>query len=205
MNDDSIRISDADRERAAAQLRDHYAEGRLTSDELDHRLAEVLSATTFGGLRTIMADLPGPVPSAARWRAPGAPGAPGEPGPGPYGPQQAWHGPPWARRRGGRPAFRRRPRIWPLALVLLIMAVVIPGAFGLAFKVVLLTVLVTWLVACVAGLFAVLRFRRHARRFWTSGPGAAWRAGESRFGDWRFGDWRDWRGWPPRPGQQPDE
>ena len=45
--DDSIRVSDADRDRVNAQLRDHFAAGRITSGEL----------------RRIMADLPGPVPA----------------------------------------------------------------------------------------------------------------------------------------------
>ena len=32
---DRMRISDSDREHVAAQLRDYYAEGRLTAEELD--------------------------------------------------------------------------------------------------------------------------------------------------------------------------
>ena len=34
----SIRVSDADRDRVTARLREHFAEGRLTSDELDERI-----------------------------------------------------------------------------------------------------------------------------------------------------------------------
>ena len=56
--DDSIRVSDADRDRVTARLRDHYAEGRLTHAELDERMTAALTARTFGDLRKIMADLP---------------------------------------------------------------------------------------------------------------------------------------------------
>lgn len=56
--DDRIRISDADRDRAAARLRDHFAEGRLTREELDERVIATLTARTAGELRRVMADLP---------------------------------------------------------------------------------------------------------------------------------------------------
>ena len=62
--DDSIRVSDADRDHVTAQLRDHFAAGRITPDELDERLSSALNAKTFGDLRRIMADLPGLVPAA---------------------------------------------------------------------------------------------------------------------------------------------
>ena len=56
--DDRIRISDADRECAAARLRDHFAEGRLTRAELDERIIAILTARTAGDLRRALADLP---------------------------------------------------------------------------------------------------------------------------------------------------
>ena len=58
--DDHFRTSDADRARAAAMLRDHFAAGRLNAAELDERLAAALSAKTFGELRRVLADLPEP-------------------------------------------------------------------------------------------------------------------------------------------------
>ncbi|MBO0802754.1 MAG: DUF1707 domain-containing protein [Nocardiopsaceae bacterium] len=58
-----LRIGDADRDAAAADLGDHYAAGRLTLDELHDRLGEVLAATTHGQLWKVMADLPGSAPS----------------------------------------------------------------------------------------------------------------------------------------------
>jgi len=56
--DDRLRTSDADRDRAAALLRDHFAAGRLDAAELDGRLAVALNAKTFGELRSVLADLP---------------------------------------------------------------------------------------------------------------------------------------------------
>jgi DNA-binding PadR family transcriptional regulator len=55
---DQVRASDADRERAVASLRDHFAAGRLTRAELDERLTAALSARMAGDLRRLMADLP---------------------------------------------------------------------------------------------------------------------------------------------------
>lgn len=55
-----LRIGDAERDAATADLGEHYAAGRLNLDELHERVDAVLTAKTFGQLATIMADLPGP-------------------------------------------------------------------------------------------------------------------------------------------------
>jgi hypothetical protein len=47
---EDIRASDADRQRVAAILRRHCADGRLSLDELDERLTEVYAARTMGAL-----------------------------------------------------------------------------------------------------------------------------------------------------------
>jgi hypothetical protein len=60
--DDRFRVSDADRDRATAVLRDHFAAGRLSAEELDERLAAALDAKTTGDLRRVLADLPGTAP-----------------------------------------------------------------------------------------------------------------------------------------------
>jgi Domain of unknown function (DUF1707) len=60
--DDRFRTWDADRDRVAALLRDHFAAGRLTPEELDARLTATLNAKTFGDLRRVLADLPVPAP-----------------------------------------------------------------------------------------------------------------------------------------------
>src|SRR5271163_1681441 len=54
----ALRASDADRERVATQLRDHYAEGRLNDDELSARLDAVYAARTTGELAQLQTDLP---------------------------------------------------------------------------------------------------------------------------------------------------
>jgi DUF1707 SHOCT-like domain len=139
--DDRIRISDADRERLTARLREHFAEGRLNSEELDERISAALAAKTYGDLRRVMADLPDPSPV----------------------PPQARSAPPWAYRPGF--IAWRGPRLLPLAIVLLIAAIVIPGV-GWMFVAFVKVVLVLWLVACIAGIFAAFRFRRRVRRHW---------------------------------------
>jgi hypothetical protein len=58
-----LRIGDADREAVAASLREHFAEGRLTLEEFQHRLGAVFSARTDRDLADITRDLPHtPVP-----------------------------------------------------------------------------------------------------------------------------------------------
>jgi Domain of unknown function (DUF1707) len=54
-----IRISDADRERAAERLHQALAEGRITLSELEERLAVVYAAKYEADLRPPLADLPG--------------------------------------------------------------------------------------------------------------------------------------------------
>ena len=52
------RASDQDREQAAEQIRDHYAAGRLTDDELDKRVQTAYAAQTTAELQRLLADLP---------------------------------------------------------------------------------------------------------------------------------------------------
>jgi hypothetical protein len=164
--DDRIRISDADRERVTARLREHFAEGRLSSDELDERITATLSAKTFGDLRAVMADLPDSVPVP--------PGSP-----------QGSPAPPWAAGRWA--VVPRGPRLMPLVIVALIAAVIIPGA-GWLFLAFVKVALVIWLIACLAGIIAALRFRRHVRRFWPSGPAGP--GGPRHPYWWRHYQWR---------------
>ncbi len=67
--DPSLRASDADRERVAEQLRDHYAAGRLDDDELSSRLDAVYASRTTAELDRLLTDLPALPISPARRRA----------------------------------------------------------------------------------------------------------------------------------------
>jgi hypothetical protein len=53
-----LRISDADRDAAAAQLGDHFAQGSLTAAELHARLNLALAAVTRSDIRRATKDLP---------------------------------------------------------------------------------------------------------------------------------------------------
>jgi len=60
-----IRISDADRQRAAERLHNALAEGRITLTELEERLGVVYSARYEADLLPPLADLPGGPPAVA--------------------------------------------------------------------------------------------------------------------------------------------
>src|SRR6266550_2633029 len=144
--DDHIRVSDADRDRVTARLREHFAEGRLTPDELDERISAALNAKTFGDLRPLMADLPEPVPAPARPAPP----------PRPVGP------PPWV-------AHRRGPRLMPLLMLVALVALVAPAGGGWLVLGLFKVVLVVWLVSCLVGAFALAGYGRRVRRYWRDG------------------------------------
>src|SRR5215472_16277096 len=77
--DDSLRVSDAERDAVVRKLGDHATVGRLTLDELEERSGRALTAKTRGDLATLTSDLPreagqasgpSPVPSGkkpVRW------------------------------------------------------------------------------------------------------------------------------------------
>jgi hypothetical protein len=141
--DDHIRVSDADRERVTARLRENFAEGRLTPDELDERISAALNAKTFGDLRPVMADLPGPVPAPPRPAPP----------PRPTGP------PPWV-------AHRRGPRLMPLLMLVALVALLAPAGGAWLVLGLFKVVLVVWLVGCLVGAFGLASYRRRVRRYW---------------------------------------
>ena len=53
-----MRASSADTERTITVLQTSFVEGRLTRDELDHRLGEALLSRFFAELMALIADLP---------------------------------------------------------------------------------------------------------------------------------------------------
>jgi hypothetical protein len=69
-----LRVSDADRDRAIAELSEHFQAGRLTADEHEERMSRALQARTAGDLAELFTDLPGK-PSAAAGPAPQPAGA----------------------------------------------------------------------------------------------------------------------------------
>ncbi|MEQ4719782.1 DUF1707 domain-containing protein [Nonomuraea sp. B19D2] len=59
MDPKELRIGDAEREQTMAALREHFAQGRLTHEELDERLDQALASKTARDLAKVTADLPG--------------------------------------------------------------------------------------------------------------------------------------------------
>jgi hypothetical protein len=55
---DDLRASDDQRERAAQEIREHFAVGRLTDEELSDRVQAAYAARTEGDLKALLADLP---------------------------------------------------------------------------------------------------------------------------------------------------
>jgi hypothetical protein len=53
-----IRVSDQERERAAEEIRQHYAVGRLSEDELTERVQAAYDARTQSDLDALRTDLP---------------------------------------------------------------------------------------------------------------------------------------------------
>ena len=83
----NVRVGDADREAVAAQLREHFADGRLTLEELNERLDQTFAAKTKADLNTVMRDLPQATRPTAGM---------------PYG-GTAWQGPAWQGPMATRP------------------------------------------------------------------------------------------------------
>lgn len=101
MNDQHLRMSDAEREQAAAELGEHYAQGRLSVEEHSERLDRIWAARTRGELAPIFADLPGPLAAYAAARPA-----------------------PFARVPRSRPPRRFRGMPLPLAVLLVVLLAV---------------------------------------------------------------------------------
>jgi hypothetical protein len=116
MVDQTIRLSDAERDAAAADLGEHFAQGRLTADEHAERLEQVWSAKTRGEVAPIFRDLPSPYAAVAA--------------PVPDGDQRYWNA-------GLRP-FRRgvpAPLLVVLAVLIVLSAIAHLPLFLLGFAV----------------------------------------------------------------------
>lgn len=53
-----LRVSDAERDQAAGQLREHFASGRITEEELNERIQAAYGARTQQELSSLLGDLP---------------------------------------------------------------------------------------------------------------------------------------------------
>ena len=69
-SDDSLRVSDAERDATIHTLGDHAAVGRLTLDELEERASRALAAKTRGDLTALTSDLPAEAAAAQVGAAP---------------------------------------------------------------------------------------------------------------------------------------
>lgn len=110
----NIRVSDTEREAVAAQLREHYAQGRLTTEELNERLDRAFASKTRTELAAVTSDLPYLPPSGA---------LPSEGMPGGYRPGgSGWTGSDWTGpgQRGYGP---RSPRGSVLGMIPVLLAV----------------------------------------------------------------------------------
>jgi DUF1707 SHOCT-like domain len=164
----SLRIGDAEREAVAAELREHFAHGRLTLEEFNQRLDAVFAAKTQADLTRITRDLP----HVRSWGS-SLPSARTRPGPTmTTGPSAAgvvagwtaggeWHG----RDRGGR---RHGPGIGAFATLLAALA-----TWLLVYDVILVGVRFPWpgrfgLLAVIFTLMRGLlrRIIRSPRRPW---------------------------------------
>lgn len=66
-----LRASDADRQTVVTDLQRHYADGRLTTEELRERIGQAMVARTYSDLDELQRDLPrtavsSPVPASVR-------------------------------------------------------------------------------------------------------------------------------------------
>jgi hypothetical protein len=101
----AIRVSDAERDQAVAELSEHYQAGRLTLEEFDDRSSQALGAKTGSDLDRLFTDLPkGAAPSVLATAGRIAADVPADP----------------VRRHSGRPFTAR-------AIIACVIAVIILG------------------------------------------------------------------------------
>jgi hypothetical protein len=100
---EQFRVGDAERDAVTSALHEHFAQGRLSQNELEERLSATLSARTVGDLRRVTRDLPD---AAIARPGGGRPWGRGSWGPG------AGHGPwrPGSAHWGRGPATAAWPR-----------------------------------------------------------------------------------------------
>lgn len=106
----NLRVSDADRDAALAELSEHFQAGRITHEEFDERSGRALQARTGDDLRELFTDLPGPQAPGSGATAGGTPPS----------------GPPLPRPERAPLRARRRPPI-PLIVIACVIALSVIG------------------------------------------------------------------------------
>jgi len=144
-----LRIGDAEREAAAAALREHFAQGGLTLEEFQHRLGAVFAAKTDRDLTVVTGDLPhatGPPPLSVA-QSPASAGARSE--------------------RRSRPGLAALAGLVMIILALIVVAFVLPVAlFGMAVSRSLLFLLAVLLFGRRGLLRRFRRWLPASRRRW---------------------------------------
>ena len=136
-----IRLSDAERDQAIAELGEHFQAGRLTQEEFDDRSGRALQARTGRDLTGLFTDLPRPA-AAEPWT--------GDPWGGPaYGSLDGPVPPPGRRGAGPLPAVR-------IAVAMVIVAIIAGNVFGHSEA-------RAWLVPVIVLGFLLLRLSRIRR------------------------------------------
>ncbi len=158
----NVRVSDAERDAVAAQLREHYAQGRLSLDELNERLDRAFASRTRADLNAVTSDLPytpprGVLPSDGIQRAVHAQAGQGWS-------RQDWNGPYWrgpgqvgSAARYGHGRGRASAGFIPMVLALWIcFAVLSAFAFGVGSSPSVIAILLA-AVAALRWLFGLRR------------------------------------------------
>lgn len=133
-----IRLSDAERDQAVAELGEHFQSGRLTQEEFDDRSGRALQARTGRELTALFTDLPRPA-AADPWAGPA---------PWPAAPEDMM---PQAGRRGAGPLPAAR-----FVLAVVIVAIIAGNVLGHSRH-------FDWLVPVVILGFILLRLSRIRR------------------------------------------
>jgi Domain of unknown function (DUF1707) len=140
-----LRVGDTERESTATSLREHYAQGRLSTDELDERLDAAFSATTQGQLEQVTHDLP-PIQAAPPVTPPPAVTVPG--------------------RRAGRGAARAVTGLVSLVALLIVVAVAVRGGHHVPRNIATLVIALLILRGLVFRAFGHHHHQHHPREHW---------------------------------------
>ncbi len=170
----SLRIGDAERDAVAAELREHFARGRLTLEEFNQRIDAVFAAKTQADLARLTRDLPhvssggAPLPSARMRRGPLL--ASGPTGHGAI--SAGWPGADWAGQDwtgGGRSGHQHRHGIGAFATLIAAL-----GTWLLVYDVILvgLRLPLPGRLGLLVGIFTLMRGL--LRRIFRGARGRRW-------------------------------